>query len=56
MKGGLTDLSDYEIYLEKYCKTYGVTKADAEKHYLVQAVKHYYEEEERKNRCKTMMQ
>lgn len=41
-------MSEYERYLEKYCKTYGVTKAEAEEHYLVQAVKHYYNEKESK--------
>ena len=34
---------DYERYLERYCKMYGYTRAEAEKHQRVMVVKEYYE-------------
>ena len=34
---------DYERYLERYCKTYGYTREEAEKHQIVKDVKEYYE-------------
>lgn len=36
---------DFEMYLEKYCKTYRCTSEEAKKHLLVQEVKSYYEEQ-----------
>ncbi len=35
--------SDFEEYVEKYCRTYNVTPEEAKKHKLVQNVKEYYE-------------
>ena len=34
---------DYERYLERYCKMYGYTREEAEKHQIVKDVKEYYE-------------
>ena len=34
---------DYERYLERYCKMYGYTREEAEKHQMVKDVKEYYE-------------
>lgn len=34
---------DYERYLERYCRQYGCTREEAEKHQLVKDVKEYYE-------------
>ena len=36
---------DYERYLERYCKMYGYTREEAEKHQMVKDVKEYYEKE-----------
>lgn len=36
--------TNYEEYLEKYCKSYNVTPEVASTHKLVQLVKSYYEE------------
>ena len=41
-----TSKSNYELYLERYCKTYGLTPEEAEQHYVVRDVKKYYEESE----------
>ena len=38
---------DFNLYLEKYCKTYGVPREEAIKHKMVQDVKKYYENLER---------
>lgn len=37
-------MSDYERYLERYCKTYHISPEEAEKHLLVREVKAMYEE------------
>lgn len=37
-------MTDYEIYLDRYCTEYNLTKEEAEKHYIVREVKKYYEE------------
>lgn len=39
-------MSDYERYVMKYASQRDITKAEAEKHALVKAVKAYYEEKE----------
>lgn len=36
-------MSDYEQYLEKYCKKHKISKEEAEKHALVKEVKKQYE-------------
>lgn len=36
-------MSDYEAYVQKYCRTYRISKQEAEQHMLVQLVKIYYE-------------
>lgn len=38
--------SDYEEYLDRYCRTYRVSRAEAEQHKLVQNYKEYCEERE----------
>lgn len=38
--------SDFDIYVDRYSKTYHVTPEEAKKHILVQGVKEYYEERE----------
>lgn len=38
--------SDYEEYLDRYCRTYRVSRAEAEQHKLVQQYKEYCEERE----------
>ena len=38
--------TSYEIYLERYCKTYHITPEEAEQHVIVKDVKAYYEENE----------
>ena len=35
---------DYETYLKRYCRNYGITKEEAEKHLVVRTVKRYYED------------
>lgn len=40
-------MSDFEEYLEKYCREYGLTPEEAKEHKLVQEVKAYYEERDR---------
>lgn len=37
-------MSDFEAYLERYCKKHNITKEEAEAHALVKEVKKYYEE------------
>lgn len=44
--------SDYEEYLEKYCRSRGVPREEAEKHLLVITVRKAYER--RENECKQM--
>lgn len=39
--------SDYEIYLEKYCASRGVSMEEAEQHYLVQEYHKVCEEREK---------
>lgn len=34
--------SDYEEYLDRYCRTYRVSRAEAEQHKLVQQYKEYW--------------
>ena len=34
---------DFELYVERYSKTYHVTPEEAKEHKLVQGVKEYYE-------------
>lgn len=34
--------SDFEQYVEKYCKTYRISPEEAKKHKIVQNVKEYY--------------
>lgn len=47
LKKGADDLADdFESYLERYCKQYGVTPEEAKEHRLVQEVKEYYGKEE----------
>ena len=41
--------SDYEEYLEKYCRTRGVPKEEAEKHYLVRSYKDFCEKREKED-------
>ena len=41
--------SDYEEYLEKYCKSRGFCREEAERHLIVQDVKRMYEEKEREH-------
>lgn len=36
-------MSDYEEYLERYCKCRHITKEEAEKHMIVRTVKDMYE-------------
>ena len=38
--------NDYEEYLDRYCRTYRVSRAEAEQHNLVQSYKAYCEERE----------
>lgn len=33
---------DYDIYLQRYCKSYRISAEEAEKHKLVRDVKDYY--------------
>lgn len=40
-------MSDFEEYVEKYCKQYELTPEEAKEHKLVQEVKSYYEEKEK---------
>jgi hypothetical protein len=44
--------SDYEEYLEKYCKSRGISREEAEKHLLVMTVRRNYER--REDECKQM--
>lgn len=37
-------MSDYEEYLERYCRKHKITKEEAESHALVKEIKKYYEE------------
>lgn len=39
--------SDYEIYLEKYCASRGVSMDEAEQHYLVKEYRKVCEEREK---------
>ena len=41
-------MDDYEKYLDRYCKVYGLTHEEAETHKLVQEVKMHYEKKKRK--------
>lgn len=36
-------MTNYEEYLEKYCKTYKISRSEAEQHALVKEVKRQYE-------------
>lgn len=36
-------MSDYDQYLERYCKTRNISKDEAEQHAMVQEVKKYYQ-------------
>lgn len=38
--------ADFELYVEKYSKSYQMTPDEAVKHKLVQEVEKYYKEEE----------
>lgn len=38
---------DYEEYLEKFCKQYGLSKEEAEQHAIVKIAKQDYEEREK---------
>lgn len=40
-------MSDYETYLRKYCKSRGFCREEAERHLIVQEVKRMYEEREK---------
>ena len=42
--------SDYEEYLEKYCRSRGIPREEAEKHLLVMTVRRNYER--REDECK----
>ena len=44
--------SDYEEYLDKYCKSRGIPREEAEKHLLVMTVRRNYER--REDECKTI--
>ncbi len=37
-------MNDFELYLEKYCRTYGYSEEEAREHALVKEVKKYYDE------------
>lgn len=37
-------MEDFEAYVERYCKSYGLTPEEAKEHKLVQEVRAYYEE------------
>ena len=39
--------SDYDEYVEKYCRTHRISREEAEDHYLVREYKKYLEENER---------
>lgn len=41
-----TKKSDYEVYLEKYCRTYGYPPEVAKEHYLVKEYEKYCKERE----------
>lgn len=41
------ETGNFDIYLEKYCKERGITKEEALKHKIVQAVKASYETDEK---------
>ena len=41
--------SDYEEYLDKYCRSRGFCREEAERHLIVQDVKRMYEEREREH-------
>ena len=41
--------SDYEEYLDKYCRSRGFCREEAERHLIVQDVKRMYEEKEREH-------
>lgn len=41
--------SDYEEYLDKYCRSRGFCREEAERHAIVQEVKKRYEESEREH-------
>ena len=45
--------SDYEEYLEKYCKSRGFCREEAERHAIVQEVKKRYEEKEKEANANT---
>ena len=38
--------SDYEEYLEKYCRSRGISREEAEKHAIVMAYKKWKEEQD----------
>lgn len=38
----------FDIYLEKYCRKHKLTPEEAKKHKIVQDVKAYYDEQERR--------
>ena len=35
--------TDFEVYLERYCRSYHLTREEALEHEVVKLVKHYYE-------------
>lgn len=37
-------MSDFDIYLERYCNQYGYSKEKAMEHALIKEVQKYYEE------------
>ena len=39
--------SDYEEYIDRYCRTRKISRAEAEQHYLVREYKKYCEEREK---------
>lgn len=38
-------MTDFDIYLERYCKQYGYTKEEAKEHALIKEVQQYYNEQ-----------
>ena len=40
-------MSDFEVYLEKFCSQHNLTSEEAKEHRIVQEVKAYYEEKEK---------
>lgn len=40
-------MTDYENYLDKYCKSYRISRSEAEQHAIVRSYKQYCEEKEK---------